>query len=178
MPRRNNSRNRGVYVSDGGVGFTPRNPGFTSRLEIAYLIVAALTSYGCWRILEWFAGKNPASIPWRVLRYGWPTSMVAWAWLILLTEASEILFGIWLVFNLPVYVVVIALAPWVSGLEGWPRGLFMTVVAWITWYGIMRFLEWRADSKQPVILRIVNRLAKVGQWTGSRTPKSGSRSPR
>ncbi len=76
---------------------------------------------------------EPAAIPWRVLRYGWPTSMVAGAWLIVLTDASEAFFLILMVFNLPVCVVAIALAPLISGLQGRPCGLFMTVVAWLAW---------------------------------------------
>lgn len=99
----------------------------------------------------------------KLLRYLWPTAMVAWAWYMLLAtsfpanflwmgKSLDALLILFFVVNLPAAVIGNAILVLLIDSSGPLKGTAASVVVWLLWYAIIRVWErWKA-RQAPVIL--------------------------
>ena len=117
-------------------------------------ILLASVCWGGWRLL-YFSLKR-----WRSFRYCWPTAMLVWAVaMIAWSSASEMLWLIFMTINAPALAGA-AIVFWCFSfreLHAWPRALIASLAIWLTWFGILRFLEWHDPPAEAVLLRIGTR---------------------
>ena len=120
------------------------------------LAIFAVALFAYRRAAAWFVGQRRERPRWKSLRYSWPTLMVGIGGLTVLLENwlrnnfGEWAFGIFLgaaVFlhapAAPTFVLL-GLTVGKTGLTGWSVAAILVPSVWTTWYGIIRFLEWRS----------------------------------
>lgn len=101
----------------------------------------------------------------KLLRYIWPTAMLAWSWLMLLAtsfpsysrwmgKGLDVALAIFYVLNLPaVFIgnaVLVILIDW----PDWAKGLAASAAVWLVWYCIIRAWEWWRARNAPVNLSL------------------------
>jgi hypothetical protein len=150
----------------GEVGWDPKFDRVTPVWqEFLGLAVVALAAYAYWRLARWFIDRRRDRPQWKILRYWWPSLMLALAGMALITgyvpmnslgeSLYEMLVLLALFLNLPTVPAVLldGLIIDVSGWRGWSIFLLIIPSLWAAWYGIIRFLEWRSDCGAPLSLR-------------------------
>lgn len=133
-------------------------------------LAAGLVWYGCWKLLAHLVAREGARRA-KTLRYLAPTVMLAGSWIVFValsgsrwpTEglAALLLNGTFLLFVLadaPALLVssgLLNLAA-VAGLPPLYQGLIGSAAAWLVWFSIIRFCEWRREVNARVSLRITD----------------------
>jgi hypothetical protein len=131
-------------------------------------LAAGLVWCGCWKVLAHLVAREGARRL-KTLRYLAPTVMLAGSWVVFLaffgsrwpTEGlgALLLNGMLLLFVLadaPALLVssgLLNLAV-VAGVRPIYQGLMGSAAAWLVWFGIIRFCEWRRKVNARVSLRI------------------------
>ena len=133
-------------------------------------LAAGLVWYGSWKVLAYLI-KRERSRRRKALRYLVPTVMLAGscAVFLALAESRWPTEGLWaLLLNGTLLLVILADAPAlflsrgvlnlaaVAGLPPFYQGLLGSAAAWLVWFGIIRFCEWRWDVNARVSLRITD----------------------
>ena len=126
--------------------------------QIAGAFLGALACYGCWRWLAYLVAQEAAARR-AILRYWWPTAMLAWCWFMLWASAFPASSG-WLGFvrdplaisiigvNLPQAVIGNGLLGILIGTPGAVRGSVASAAVWLLWYAVIRVWQWRRESSQ------------------------------
>lgn len=127
--------------------------------DILGAFAGALACYGCWRWLAHLVAREVAA-PRRILRYWWPTAMLAWSWFMLWATSfpgssrwlgylrdplSIAFFGV----NLPQAIVGNGLLGILIGSPAPVQGSVASAAVWIMWYGVIRFWESRTLAGAP-----------------------------
>jgi len=131
-------------------------------------LAAGLVWYGCWKVLAHLVTHEGARRT-KTLRYLAPTVMLAGSWVVFLALSESR----WptegrgaLLLNATLFFFILADAPAllvssvllnlavVAGLPPFYQGLMASVAAWLVWFGIIRFCEWRREVNARVSLRI------------------------
>ena len=114
------------------------------------LIAAAF--YGGWKGLSVLVARERDRAR-KLLRYWWPTAMVAWSWLMLLATSFPSA-SAWLGQGLDVLLILFFAINFVGAIIGngllttfidwnpWAKGAVASVTVWLIWYGIIRGWEW------------------------------------
>jgi hypothetical protein len=150
-----------LHAQDEGIGWDPkiRDGPIPTWQEILGLLVIALAVYAHWRFAKWFIARRRDKPNWRIVRYWWPTSIVALdGLLVLLVNAGRPegwvdILGIAVVLaNIPTLPAVYPLVFLVDGFHLGDRSATSVAapVLWLAWYGIIRFLEWRSFCGAPL----------------------------
>jgi hypothetical protein len=133
-------------------------------------LAAGLVWYGCWKLLTHLVAREGARRT-KTLRYLAPTVMLAGSWVVLLALSKSR----WpteglgaLLLNGTLLLFILADAPGllvssgllnlavVAGLPPLYQGLMGSAAAWLAWFGIIRFCEWRREVNARVSLRITD----------------------
>ena len=132
--------------------------------EIAGAFAGALACYGCWRWLAYLVEHEVAAHR-GVLRYWWPTAMLAWSWFMLwatsLPAASSWLgfvrdplliafFGV----NLVQAVVGNGLLGVLIDAPGVMKGSVASLAVWLLWYAVILVWERRVLNRQDPAARL------------------------
>jgi hypothetical protein len=131
-------------------------------------LAAGLVWYGSWKVLAHLVAREGARRT-KTLRYLAPTVMLAGSWVVFLALSRSrwpteglgalLLNGTLLLFILadaPALLIssgLLNLAV-VAGMPPLYQGLMASVAAWLVWFGIIRFCEWRWEANARVSLRI------------------------
>lgn len=133
-------------------------------------LAAGLVWYGLWKLLAHLVKREGAQRR-RILRYLVPTVMLGGSWAVFLAPSgyrwpTE---GFWaLLLNGMLWLIILADAPAlflsrgvlnlavVAGLPPFYQGLMGSAAAWLVWFGIVRFCEWRREVNDRVSLRITD----------------------
>jgi hypothetical protein len=133
-------------------------------------LAAGLVWYGCWKLLAHLITREGARRT-KTLRYLAPTVMLAGSWIVFLALSgsrwpTEGLGALLLNGTLLLFILVDAPALFVSsgllnlavvaGLPPLYQGLIGSAAAWLVWFGIIRFCEWRREVNARVSLRITD----------------------
>ena len=133
--------------------------------QIAGAFVGALACYGCWRWLAYLVAREAAARR-RILRYWWPTVMLAWSWFMLWSWSFPAS-SAWLGFvrdpltiaffgvNLPQATIGNALLGLLIDAPGVVQGSAASAAVWLLWYGVIRVWQWRRESSRPGLPHIV-----------------------
>jgi hypothetical protein len=133
--------------------------------QIAGAFIGALACYGCWRWLAYLVTREAAARR-AILRYWWPTVMLAWSWF-MLWAASFPGSSSWLGFvrdplsiaffgvNLPQAVIGNGLLAILIDTPGAVQGSVASGAVWLLWYAVIRVWQWRRESSSPDLPRIV-----------------------
>jgi hypothetical protein len=147
-------------------GFAPSSTSIGREALIG--LAAGLVWYGSWKLLMHLLQCEGASRR-RTLRYLVPTAMLAGTWAVLLALSASgwpTVGLVALLLNGTVFLFALADAPAlflsggllnltvVAGLPPLYQGLLGSVAAWLVWFGIIRFFEWRREVNAGVSLRI------------------------
>ena len=143
-----------IAQEGGSVEWEPRfdssPPAWQGGLFLSILLVYA---YGYWRCWRWLVNRYRGSRYWSRARVLWPVVMLC---LSALCIPAGRLGGLALVpllaVTFPSFLPMLLVAS--LGLEGWGAWLVGAALVWPTWYGLIRFTEWRLDVTRPVSLRI------------------------
>ena len=128
--------------------------------QIAGAFLGALGCYGCWRWLAYLVAREAASRR-AVLRYCWPTAMLAWSWFMLwattfpgssswLGFVRDPLSIAFLGVNLPQAVVGNGLLGILIDAPGAVQGSVASASVWLLWYAVIRVWQWRRESAADV----------------------------
>lgn len=124
--------------------------------DILGAFVGALAFYACWRWLAHLVAREVAAHR-RILRYWWPTAMLAWSWFMLWAASfpgssswlgyardplSIAFFGV----NLPQAIVGNGLLGILIDSPGVVQGSVASAAVWLMWFGVIRVWEWRRLS--------------------------------
>jgi hypothetical protein len=132
--------------------------------QIAGAFVGALACYGCWRWLAYLVAREVAAHR-RILRYWWPTAMLAWSWFMLWSSSFPGASG-WLVFvrdpltiaffgvNLPQATIGNGLLGILIDTPAAVQGSVASAAVWLLWYAVIRLWQWRRESTGPDLPRI------------------------
>ena len=124
---------------------------------IAALVALVLGAYAL--AAKWFINRRQDKPGWKIVRYWWPTSILALdGLLVLLVNAGrpegwvDILGMAVVLANIPTLPVIYPLVFLVdkSHLGDWSTAAIAAPVLWLAWYGIIRFLEWRSVCGAPL----------------------------
>ena len=133
--------------------------------QIAGAFIGALACYACWRWLAYLVARE-AGARRRILRYWWPTVMLAWSWFMLwatsVPGSSDWLgfvrdpltiafFGV----NLPQAAIGNGLLGLLIDAPGPVQGSVASAAVWLLWYGVIRLWQWRRESGGPDLPHIV-----------------------
>jgi hypothetical protein len=133
--------------------------------QIAGAFIGALGCYGCWRWLAYLVARE-AMARRTILRYWWPTAMLAWSWF-MLWATSFPGSSAWLGFvrdplaiaffgvNLPQAVIGNGLLGILIDSPGTVQGSVASAAVWLLWYAVIRVWQWRRESSGPDLPRIV-----------------------
>ncbi len=145
--------------------------------EFADLAAIGLTLYAEWLFAKWFIDRRRDKPHWAAFRYWWPSLMcvpIAGAVFVLCTDLEQT--AEWavavpfaegvLLLNLPLAPVIVLEAVLVQmpNVAAYLAISLTAVLAWLSWYGIIRFLEWRSECGAP--------LSITAEPTSSRPPQS------
>jgi hypothetical protein len=126
--------------------------------ELAGAFAGALACYGCWRWLAYLVASEVAARR-ALLRYWWPTAMLAWSWFMLWATSFPAASS-WLGFardplliaffgvNLAQAVVGNGLLGVLIDAPGAVKGSVASVAVWLMWYTVIHVWEWRLWKKQ------------------------------
>jgi hypothetical protein len=126
--------------------------------EIAGAFAGALACYACWRWLAHLIAREAAAGR-TILRYWWPTAMLAWSWFMLwaasfpgasrwLGFARDPLFIAFFGVNLPQAVIGNALLGILIDEPATIKGGVASVAVWLLWYAVIRIWQRRRASSQ------------------------------
>ena len=133
--------------------------------QIAGAFVGALACYACWRWLAHLIARETAAGR-RILRYWWPTAMLAWGWFMLWSSSfpgssnwlgftrdplTIAFFGV----NLPQAAIGNGLLGLLIDAPGLVRGSVASASVWLLWYAVIRVWQWRRASTGPALPHIV-----------------------
>jgi hypothetical protein len=133
--------------------------------QIAGAFIGALACYGCWRWLAYLVAREAAGRR-TILRYWWPTAMLTWSWFMLWATSfpgssswlgfardplSIAFFGV----NLPQAVVGNGLLGILIDAPAALQGSVASAAVWLLWYAVIRIWQWRRESSNPNLPRIV-----------------------
>lgn len=115
------------------------------------LVAAAL--YGGWEGVSLLVARERGSSR-KLLRYLWPTAMLAWCWFMLwatsfpsssrwMGKSLDLLLILFFAIDLPGAVVGNGLLGVLIDWPGPAKGAVASVAVWLLWYGIIRLWEWR-----------------------------------
>jgi len=133
--------------------------------QIASAFTGALACYGCWRWLAHLVAREAATRR-TILRYWWPTAMLAWSWFMLWSSSFPGASG-WLGFvrdpltiaffgvNLLQATIGNALLGILIDTPGTVQGSIASAAVWLLWYAVIRVWQWRKESSSPDLPRIV-----------------------
>jgi hypothetical protein len=133
--------------------------------QIASAFTGALACYGCWRWLAHLVAREAATRR-TILRYWWPTAMLAWSWCMLWSSSFPGASG-WLGFvrdpltiaffgvNLLQATIGNALLGILIDTPGAVQGSIASAAVWLLWYAVIRVWQWRKESSSPDLPRIV-----------------------
>jgi hypothetical protein len=149
---------------DSSVEWNPEHDGPGLIEQLGTGLALALLIYAVWRFLIWIAKGQRERIPWRTLRYRWPTAMsVGWCvfvWVDSLRPhggfaavviALQVLFAL---INLPVLLPVLAVLLLADPWSDWGAMLLCASTAWLAWYCFLRYCEWGGWPDELVSLNI------------------------
>jgi hypothetical protein len=132
--------------------------------EIAGAFAGALACYGCWRWLAYLVEREVAARR-GILRYWWPTAMLAWSWFMLWATSFPGASG-WLGIvrdplliaffgvNLAQAVVGNGLLGVLIDAAGVVKGSVASVAVWVMWYAVIRLWEGRVFKKHDPAARL------------------------
>jgi hypothetical protein len=124
--------------------------------DFAGAFAGALACYGCWRWLAHLIGREAAAHR-TLLRYWWPTAMLAWSWFMLWATSfpgssrwlgfvrdplSIAYFGV----NLPQAVIGNGLMGVLIDAPGAVQGGVASSAVWLLWYGVIRIWQSRREA--------------------------------
>ena len=133
--------------------------------DIAYSMLVAAACYLSWKGVSLLVAHEQKSAR-KLLRYLWPTAMLAWAWGMLwatsfpgaslwMGKSLDLLLILFFTVNLPAAVLGNAL---LIILIDWPAPLKASIASlavWLLWYGIVRFWErWKARHPASALPRV------------------------
>jgi hypothetical protein len=133
--------------------------------DIVYSMLVAAAFYGCWKGVSLLVAREQRS-PRKLLRYVWPTAMLAWSWFMLwatsfpasslwMGKSLDLLLILFFTVNLPAAVLGNAL---LVILIDWPdpaKAFVASVAVWLLWYAIIRVWErWKSRSAGDPLPRI------------------------
>src|SRR5579863_9062976 len=132
--------------------------------QIAGAFIGALACYGCWRWLAHLVAQEALARR-KILRYWWPTAMLAWSWFMLwsasfpganrwLGFARDPLFIAFFGVNLPQATAGNALLGILIDQAAAVKSGVASAAVWLLWYGVIRVWQWRRESS-PEMPRIV-----------------------
>jgi len=133
--------------------------------QIAGAFIGALACYACWRWLAYLVAREVAARR-TILRYWWPTAMLAWSWFMLWAASFPGSSG-WLGFvrdplsiafvgvNLPQAVIGNGLLGILIDAPRPVQGTVASGAVWLLWYSVIRLWQWRCESSSPDLPRIV-----------------------
>jgi hypothetical protein len=128
--------------------------------DIVYNMLLAAVFYGGWRGVSVLVERERSGSR-KLLRYIWPTVMVAWCWLMLwatsfpseshwMGRSLDFLLIVFFAVNFPGAVLGNGL---LSVMIDWPaplKSVVASVAVWLLWYGIIRAWErWKARNLSP-----------------------------
>jgi hypothetical protein len=119
--------------------------------EMGYSLLLAAACYGGWKCVSWLVAVERRRER-KLLRYLWPTAMVAWSWAMLwgtsfpssvawLGRAFDLLLIVFFVVNLPGAVLGNALLGILIDWPGPVTGVAGSAAVWLVWYAIIRLWE-------------------------------------
>jgi len=124
---------------------------------MVYSMLVAAGFYGCWKAVSLLVAHEQRSSR-KLLRYFWPTAMLAWSWFMLwatsfpasslwMGKSLNLLLILFFTVNLPAAVLGNALLVILIDWPGPARGLAASVAVWLLWYAIIRLWErWKSRS--------------------------------
>ena len=131
-------------------------------LSMSMLVAAGL--YGGWKAISLLIAREQQPHARKLLRYVWPSLMLAWSWLMLIAttfpvfgvfmgRGLDFLLAVFFTVNLPgAYLGNLALALLINQPD-WVKASVASAVVWITWYVIIRVWEWwrkwQGESRVP-----------------------------
>ena len=133
--------------------------------QIAGAFIGALACYACWRWLAHLVAREAAARR-TILRYWWPTAMLAWSWFMLWATSfpgssnwlgfvrdplSIAFFGV----NLPQATIGNALLALLIDAPPSVQGGIASIAVWLLWYGEIRLWQRYRKSSGPDAPRIV-----------------------
>jgi hypothetical protein len=133
--------------------------------DIGYNMLLAAACYLSWKGVSALVAHEQRSSR-KVLRYLWPTAMVAWAWYMLaatsfpadflwMGKSLHVLLILFFVVNLPAAVIGNAVLVLLIDWSGPVKGVAASIVVWILWYGLIRLWErWKARQAPSALPRI------------------------
>ena len=140
--------------------------------EAAYDVLVFLGLYGAWRCVRWFIESRRATIPWRALKHGVPSATLVGGWVLSWMTgavengphavAAERIAGFFYTITFPgvagagASIAAFNLIHDMDKAPVWERLIAGSVGWWLAWYGVVRFLEWRAWANEPAMLDIRN----------------------
>jgi hypothetical protein len=142
---------------DGIADLGERRSGSLNDWVIAASVALVLGAYSL--AARWFIARRRDRPNWRIVRYWWPTSIVALdGLLVLLVNVGrpegwlDILGTVVVLANIPTLPAVYPLVFLVDNfhLGDWSAAAIAAPVLWLAWYAIIRFLEWRYVCGAPL----------------------------
>ena len=133
--------------------------------DIAYSFVVAAACYLSWKGVSALVAREQRS-PRKILRYLWPTAMVAWAWYMLLAstfpakflwmgKSLDLLFILFFVVNMPAAVIGNAVLVFLIDQPGPVKGAVASIVVWALWYVVIHLWErWKARQGPSALPRL------------------------
>ena len=127
--------------------------------DIVYSMLLAAALYGGWKGVSLLVARERSSSR-KLLRYLWPTAMVAWCWF-MLWATSFPSSSRWMGKGLNVLLILFFAIDFPGAVAGngllgvlidWPSSAKATVASvavWLLWYGIIRVWEWRKGQNVP-----------------------------
>jgi len=133
--------------------------------DIGFSILVAAGFYGAWKGVSLLVAHEQRGSR-KLLRYLWPSAMLAWAWYMLwatsfpasslwMGKSLDVLLILFFTVNLPAAVLGNAI---LAVLIDWPAPVKASVASlavWLLWYGIIRIWEHsRARNASPALPKI------------------------
>ena len=124
--------------------------------QIAGAFLGALACYSCWRWLASLVAREAAGRR-KILRYWWPTAMLAWCWFMLWATSFPgssnwlgflrdplliAFFGV----NLPQAAIGNGLLGVLIDVPEAVQGSVASAAVWLLWYAVIRVWQWRRES--------------------------------
>lgn len=78
--------------------------------------------------------------------------MVALCGFAILVRSNYVASGAAILLNFPVALIALVVGPIIAiwDLTGWTAGAIAAAFLWFSWYGLIRFLEWRSFRGAPL----------------------------
>jgi hypothetical protein len=133
--------------------------------EIGYSMLVAAACYLAWKGVSRLVAYEQASSR-KLLRYLWPTAMVAWAWLMLwsasfpastawMGKSLDLLFIVFFAVNLPAAVLGNAVLTFLIDRPDAVKASAASLTVWLVWYAIIRLWErWKGPPATSALPRV------------------------